>query len=83
MMDVNLLSALYVVYLQVYAWGCGSCLGCGSAEATALRPQLVEELQNQRVVDIACGDSHCLALTNGKDGSALPQFRPVTLAGHL
>ncbi|KAK7912664.1 hypothetical protein WMY93_012875 [Mugilogobius chulae] len=26
---------------QVYAWGCGACLGCGSSEATALRPKLM------------------------------------------
>ncbi|XP_048738015.2 probable E3 ubiquitin-protein ligase HERC1 isoform X3 [Ostrea edulis] len=48
---------------QLYAWGCGAILGCGSAEYTALRPRLVEDLQSKRVVDIACGDSHVLALT--------------------
>lgn len=51
---------------QVYAWGCGACLGCGSSEATALRPKLIEELASTRVVDISIGDSHCLALSHGK-----------------
>lgn len=50
---------------QVYAWGCGACLGCGSSEATALRPKLIEELATTRVVDISIGDSHCLALSHG------------------
>lgn len=49
---------------QLYAWGCGAILGCGSAEYTALRPRLVEDLQSKRVVDIACGDSHAIALTH-------------------
>ncbi len=51
--------------MQVFAWGCGSCLGCGSAEATALRPRVVEDLNSVRVVDVACGDSHCVALSAG------------------
>ena len=55
---------------QVYAWGSGSCLGCGqtgvAAEFTALRPRLIEDLQNIRIVDISCGDSHCLALSHGE-----------------
>ncbi|KAK7116135.1 hypothetical protein V1264_001871 [Littorina saxatilis] len=55
---------------QVYAWGSGSCLGCGQsgvAEFTALRPRLVEDLQNIRIVDISCGDSHCLALSHDNE----------------
>lgn len=51
---------------QVYAWGCGACLGCGSSEATALRPKLIEELAATRIVDISIGDSHCLSLSHGK-----------------
>uniref|UniRef100_A0A0L8HTX3 HECT-type E3 ubiquitin transferase n=1 Tax=Octopus bimaculoides TaxID=37653 RepID=A0A0L8HTX3_OCTBM len=49
---------------QVYAWGCGSCLGCGSPEYTALRPRQIEEFQSTCIADIACGDTHCLALTH-------------------
>ncbi|XP_076880016.1 putative E3 ubiquitin-protein ligase HERC1 isoform X2 [Brachyhypopomus gauderio] len=52
---------------QVYAWGCGACLGCGSAEATALRPRLIEELATTRIVDISIGDSHCLALSHDNE----------------
>ncbi|KAK3583560.1 hypothetical protein CHS0354_026149 [Potamilus streckersoni] len=48
---------------QLYAWGCGSCLGSGFPETTAQRPRLVEDLQTVRIVDISCGDSHCLALS--------------------
>ncbi|XP_051773057.1 probable E3 ubiquitin-protein ligase HERC1 isoform X4 [Ctenopharyngodon idella] len=49
---------------QVFAWGCGSCLGCGSSETTSLRPRLIEELSITKVIDISCGDSHCLALSH-------------------
>uniref|UniRef100_A0A8C1RPW7 E3 ubiquitin-protein ligase HERC1 n=1 Tax=Cyprinus carpio TaxID=7962 RepID=A0A8C1RPW7_CYPCA len=45
---------------QVFAWGCGSCLGCGSSETTSLRPRLIEELSITKIIDISCGDSHCL-----------------------
>lgn len=59
-------TVIFVFIVQVYAWGCGACLGCGSSEATALRPKLIEELATTRVVDISIGDSHCLALSHGK-----------------
>ncbi|KAK1176357.1 putative E3 ubiquitin-protein ligase HERC1 isoform X1 [Acipenser oxyrinchus oxyrinchus] len=49
---------------QVFAWGCGSCLGCGSSETTALKPRLIEELSATKIIDISCGDSHCLALSH-------------------
>ncbi|XP_035383560.1 probable E3 ubiquitin-protein ligase HERC1 isoform X3 [Electrophorus electricus] len=49
---------------QVFAWGCGSCLGCGSSETTSLRPRFIEELSITKVIDISCGDSHCLALSH-------------------
>ncbi|XP_063334410.1 probable E3 ubiquitin-protein ligase HERC1 isoform X1 [Pelmatolapia mariae] len=49
---------------QVFAWGCGSCLGCGSSETTALRPRLIEDLSITKIIDISCGDSHCLALSH-------------------
>ncbi|XP_069780317.1 probable E3 ubiquitin-protein ligase HERC1 isoform X3 [Narcine bancroftii] len=52
---------------QVFAWGCGSCIGTGSSETTALRPQLVEELNSTKIIDISCGDSHCLALTHDNE----------------
>ncbi|XP_076014530.1 putative E3 ubiquitin-protein ligase HERC1 isoform X2 [Genypterus blacodes] len=49
---------------QVFAWGCGSCLGCGSSETTSLRPRFIEDLSVTKIIDISCGDSHCLALTH-------------------
>ncbi|XP_072518712.1 probable E3 ubiquitin-protein ligase HERC1 isoform X2 [Salminus brasiliensis] len=49
---------------QVFAWGCGSCLGCGSSETTSLRPRFIEELSVTKIIDISCGDSHCLALSH-------------------
>jgi len=48
----------------VFAWGCGPCVG-GGPETIALRPRAIEDLLNVHIVDIACGDSHCLALTGG------------------
>lgn len=50
--------------LQVYAWGSGPCIGCG-VETIALRPKVIDDFQNVCIVDISCGDSHCLALSNG------------------
>ncbi|XP_035829751.1 probable E3 ubiquitin-protein ligase HERC1 isoform X3 [Aplysia californica] len=52
---------------QVYAWGCGSCLGFGSADFTAMTPKLIEDLQGTRIMDITCGDSHCLALSHDNE----------------
>ncbi|XP_053195611.1 probable E3 ubiquitin-protein ligase HERC1 [Scomber japonicus] len=49
---------------QVFAWGCGSCLGCGSSETTSLRPRFIEDLGITKIIDISCGDSHCLALSH-------------------
>ncbi|KAM8872529.1 putative E3 ubiquitin-protein ligase HERC1 isoform 2-T2 [Synchiropus picturatus] len=49
---------------QVFAWGCGSCLGCGSSETTSLRPRFIEDLSITKIIDISCGDSHCLALSH-------------------
>ncbi|XP_051786021.1 probable E3 ubiquitin-protein ligase HERC1 isoform X2 [Erpetoichthys calabaricus] len=49
---------------QVFSWGCGSCLGCGSSEMTSLKPKLIEELSVTKIIDISCGESHCLALSH-------------------
>lgn len=49
----------------MFAWGCGPCLGTGSVDATSARPRLIDELQSTCVIDIAVGDSHCLALSKG------------------
>ncbi|XP_071965475.1 probable E3 ubiquitin-protein ligase HERC1 isoform X2 [Antedon mediterranea] len=52
---------------QVYAWGHGATLGCGSSEITILRPKVIEDLQSIRIVDISMGDSHCLALSHDNE----------------
>lgn len=54
-----------VVLMQVFAWGCGPCLGTGSVDSTSARPRIIDELQSTSVIDIAAGDSHCLALSKG------------------
>lgn len=48
---------------QVYSWGSGGCLGCGNIDTIFLTPTLISDLAPYRVVDIAAGDAHCLALT--------------------
>ncbi|XP_076815895.1 putative E3 ubiquitin-protein ligase HERC1 isoform X3 [Clavelina lepadiformis] len=52
---------------SVYSWGCGACLGCGSPDTVVMKPTLIEELTFTRVVDVACGDGHCLAITHIND----------------
>ncbi|KAL4227433.1 putative E3 ubiquitin-protein ligase herc1 [Mactra antiquata] len=49
---------------QLYACGTGSVIGCGSPDTTALKPRLIEDLQTIRLIDVACGDNHCLVLTH-------------------
>lgn len=49
---------------QVYTWGSGASLGVGSTDTMHLSPTLVNELGAYRIVDIAAGDGHCLALTD-------------------
>ena len=62
----TLLSSVHMFsMLQLYVWGSGSVIGCGSVDAIDAKPRLVEDLQTVRIVDIASGDSHCLALTYG------------------
>ncbi|XP_027837521.2 probable E3 ubiquitin-protein ligase HERC1 [Aphis gossypii] len=48
---------------EVFTWGQGSNLGCGSSEITLFSPAVVEDLMQQIIIDISVGDSHCLALT--------------------
>lgn len=62
---IILFTADVLFSVQVMAWGCGPCLGTGSVDATAVRPKIIQELQPMTVRDIAAGDSHCLALTQG------------------
>jgi hypothetical protein len=48
-------------------WGSGPCLASGKVDAIFLLPRLVDELAQLRVVDIAAGDTHCLALTHDNE----------------
>lgn len=48
---------------QVYSWGSGGCLGSGNIDTICLSPTLMTDLAPYRIVDIAAGDAHCLALT--------------------
>ncbi|KAE8748468.1 hypothetical protein FOCC_FOCC004763 [Frankliniella occidentalis] len=49
---------------QVLTWGSGSCVGCGTPDMMTLVPHKVDDLTGNHVLDIAAGDSHCLALTD-------------------
>ncbi|GFR70953.1 HECT and RLD domain-containing E3 ubiquitin protein ligase family member 1, partial [Elysia marginata] len=52
---------------QVFAWGSGSCLGFGLTDSATMTPKLIEDLQKIRIMDITCGDSHCLALSHDNE----------------
>ena len=56
---------------QLFAFGAGACIGDGSCSATALAPRLIDELSTVRVIDVVCGDGHCVALTSGEHCAAL------------
>ncbi|XP_068647495.1 ultraviolet-B receptor UVR8-like isoform X2 [Aristolochia californica] len=50
--------------LQVYSWGWGDFGRLGHGNASDLfTPQPIKVLQGLRIKQIACGDSHCLAVT--------------------
>ncbi|KAL5539709.1 hypothetical protein UlMin_043746, partial [Ulmus minor] len=50
--------------IEVYSWGWGDFgrLGHGNS-SDLLTPQPIKALQGLRIKQIACGDSHCLAVT--------------------
>ncbi|KAJ1527946.1 hypothetical protein ONE63_007879 [Megalurothrips usitatus] len=81
---------------QVLTWGSGSCVGCGTADMMTLIPHKVDDLAGAHVLDIAAGDSHCLALTDdcqvfawgnnsmgqcGQGHSTTPLSRPRRVVG--
>ncbi|KAL0343235.1 UNVERIFIED_CONTAM: Ultraviolet-B receptor UVR8 [Sesamum angustifolium] len=50
--------------LQVYSWGWGDFGRLGHGNSSDLfTPQPIKALQGLRIKQIACGDSHCLAVT--------------------
>lgn len=52
---------------EVFAWGSNSNgqLGLNIADPVNLAPKMIKFLATKQVVQIACGRSHSLALTNG------------------
>ena len=52
---------------EVFAWGSNSNgqLGLNLDESMILAPKMVKSLATKQVVQIACGRSHSMALTNG------------------
>jgi alpha-tubulin suppressor-like RCC1 family protein len=53
---------------RIYSWGSGQNgqLGLGSVKNCDF-PVFIDFLQNEKIIDIVCGDSHALALAeNGK-----------------
>lgn len=46
----------------LYTWGFGACIGGGLADETVLAPRVVSSLLNFRIVDVAVGDNHIIAL---------------------
>lgn len=47
---------------RVYTWGFGVALGLGTVDHVCLVPTLLQDLTPYRIIDIAAGDSHCIAL---------------------
>ena len=44
-----------------------------------MQPRLVDELSTQRIIDVVCGDGHCVALTSGYNFSTLPFYRDTVI----
>lgn len=53
---------------EMFAWGSNSSgqLGLNVEESIMPTPKMVKSLATKQVVQIACGRSHSMALTNGK-----------------
>ncbi|KAL0271708.1 UNVERIFIED_CONTAM: hypothetical protein PYX00_008714 [Menopon gallinae] len=81
---------------RVLSWGTGACLGRDSAETASVVPKLIKDLESRMIIDIAVGDSHCLALTHewevyawgnnsmgqcGQGHCTSPVFRPRKVVG--
>lgn len=52
---------------QVFSWGSNSSgqLGLGSMDLMVPMPKMIKSLATKQVIQIACGQNHTLALTNG------------------
>ncbi|XP_017786874.1 PREDICTED: probable E3 ubiquitin-protein ligase HERC1 isoform X2 [Nicrophorus vespilloides] len=60
--------ALFSIALTIngdlYSWGNGPALGLGTTDIMFLTPTLILDLCSYKIIDVAAGDSHCLALTD-------------------
>ena len=61
MCDIYVSFGLYL--FQVYSFGNAIGVGNGSTVPMKVTPWLMEGLDQEIIFDIACGDGHCLALT--------------------
>ncbi|XP_076459413.1 LOW QUALITY PROTEIN: alsin-like [Babylonia areolata] len=61
---------------EVWAWGCGEQLGMEELVHAPV-PRRVESLIGRRVLMVACGDSHSLALLKKADRSPKPEASPA------
>ena len=60
---------------QVWAWGSGCTLGLGNDLAKALTPQLIEDLIGKKVISIACGIHHSLAIIDVENSTNIKTSR--------
>ena len=56
---------------QVWAWGSGCTLGFGNDLARALTPQLIEDFRGKKVVSIASGNYHSLAIIDVENSTKI------------
>jgi alpha-tubulin suppressor-like RCC1 family protein len=65
---------------QVFAWGSNSFgqLGLNVSDQIIHTPKMIKLLATKQVVQIACGQNHSLALTNGESGSSLNELHSLS-----
>lgn len=56
---------------NVWAWGSGAPLGFGDGQARSMSPKLIEDLSGKKVVCIACGSYHSLAMIDVQKSSSV------------
>ena len=61
---------------EIFAWGANDFgqLGLNVQSPAIQFPKMIKYLATKQVVQIACGQHHSLALTNGKERHVLAQF---------
>jgi hypothetical protein len=64
---------------QLFTWGDGSAgqLGCGPSMTRSTRPSLVSSLRSKRVLAVACGGSHVLAVVGDASTSGTLTLGPL------